>query len=128
MGFARWVFRIAGIYGLLVLLPLYFMEAMIGRDNPPPITHPEYYYGFIGVAVAWQVVFLVIGQDPIRYRALMIVSVLEKFPFGIAAIILFAQNRIAEQVLAGGLIDLVLGALFVAAWWRTAPGTTKETS
>jgi len=58
MKFAKVVFLVAGIYGLIVLLPLYFMEAQTGRDYPPPITHPEYYYGFIGVAVAWQLVFL----------------------------------------------------------------------
>jgi hypothetical protein len=41
MVFARRVFLIAGIYGLLVLLPLSFMEGRIGRDQPPPITHPN---------------------------------------------------------------------------------------
>ena len=39
--FASRVFRIAAIYGLIVLLPQYFMEGRIGRDTPPPITHPE---------------------------------------------------------------------------------------
>ena len=70
MIFARRVFLIAGIYGLLVLLPLYFMEARIGRDQPPAITHPEYFYGFLGVAVSWQVAFLVISRDPVRFRPL----------------------------------------------------------
>ena len=71
MRFARWVFRLAGIYGLIVLLPQYFLEERIGRDDPPPITHPEHFYAFLGVAVAWQVAFLVIAQDPIRYRPIM---------------------------------------------------------
>ena len=39
--FARRVFMVAGVYGLIVLLPQYSMEAQIGRDYPPPITHPE---------------------------------------------------------------------------------------
>lgn len=60
MKFARIVFLVAGIYGLIVLLPLYFLEAQTGRDYPPPITHPEYYYGFVGVGVAWLLAFLVI--------------------------------------------------------------------
>jgi len=49
MKFARVVFLVAGIYGLIVLLPQYFLEAKVGLDSPPPITHPEFYYGFIGV-------------------------------------------------------------------------------
>ena len=72
MVFARRTFLIAGVYGLLALVPMYFLEGRIGRDIPPPITHPEYFYGFIGVAVAWQVAFLVIARDPVRFRPLMI--------------------------------------------------------
>ena len=83
MIFARRVFLIAGIYGLLVLLPLYFLEARIGRDQPPAITHPEYFYGFLGVAVSWQVAFLVISRDPVRFRPLMVPAVLEKATFGL---------------------------------------------
>ena len=52
MRFARVVYFIAGIYGLLVLLPQYFLEEKTGRDFPPAITHPEFFYGFIAVAVA----------------------------------------------------------------------------
>ena len=61
---ARRLFLIAGIYGLAVILPQYFLEARVGRDYPPAITHPEYFYGFLGVAAAWQVAFLVIATDP----------------------------------------------------------------
>ncbi len=79
MKFAKIVFYVAGIYGLLVLFPQYFMEAKNGRDFPPPITHPEYYYGFIGVALAFQILFLIIARRPVQYRAAMIPSVIEKF-------------------------------------------------
>jgi len=68
MRVARIVFRVAGVYGFLALLPQYFMEQQIGRDYPPPITHPETFYGFIGIALAWQAAFLVIARDPVRFR------------------------------------------------------------
>ena len=113
--FARRVFTGAGIYGLIVLVPQYFLATRIGADTPPPITHQEYFYGFIGVAVAWQVVFLLIGQDPARYRPLTIPAVLEKLAFGVPAIVLYAQGRLPGSVLFFGLIDLTLAALFVAA-------------
>jgi hypothetical protein len=66
IAFARRVFTLAGLYGVLVLVPQYFMEDQVGRDFPPPITHPENYYGFIGVALAWQVLFFILARDPVR--------------------------------------------------------------
>ena len=119
MKFARLVFLVAGIYGLIVLLPGYFLEERTGRDFPPPITHPEYYYGFIGVAVAWQVVFLILSRDPIRYRPMMIPAILEKATFGVAVVILFSQHRVSTLTLALALIDSTLGVLFVLAYIKT---------
>jgi hypothetical protein len=116
------VFRIAAIYGFIVLLPQYFLEDKTGRDVPPAITHPEYYYGFIGVAVAWQLVFLVMSRDPIRYRPLMIPSMVEKAAFGFPAIVLFAQGRLSAATLGFGLIDMTLGVLFAIAYVKTRGG------
>jgi hypothetical protein len=121
MIFARRAFLIAGIYGLLVLLPLYFMEARNGRDQPPAITHPEYFYGFLGVAVSWQVAFLVISRDPVRFRPLMVPAVLEKATYGIATIALFVGGRLSGQMLMSGLIDLTIGVLFIVAYLRAGP-------
>lgn len=117
--FARRVFTAAGIYGLIVLLPQFFLAGRIGRDTPPAITHVEYFYAFTGVAVAWQVVFLMIGRDPERYASLMLPAVLEKLAFGVPALVLYAQGRLPGSVLLFGLLDLTLGALFIASWRST---------
>jgi hypothetical protein len=117
--FARRVFTVAGIYGLIVMVPQYFLAARISRDTPPAITHLEYFYGFVGLAVAWQFVFLLIGRDPERYRPLMIPAVLEKLAFGVPAIGLFLQGQLPGSVLFFGLLDLTLGVLFVTAWRLT---------
>ena len=109
----------AGIYGLVVLLPQYFLEGKNGRDFPPAITHPEYYYGFIGVALAWQVLFLIVSRDPSRYRQMMIPSVLEKASFGIAVVVLYLQHRVSVVLLGAGIIDLIFGLLFIVAYVRT---------
>jgi hypothetical protein len=119
MKFARTIFVIAGMYGLLVMLPQYFLEGRIGRDTPPPISHPEFYYGFIGVTIAWQILFLIISKNPLRYRAMMIPAVLEKAVFITPIIILFLQGRIAPIALAPAGLDLVLGILFVMAFLKT---------
>ena len=119
MRFAKIVFLVAGVYGLLVLLPQFFLEERAGRDFPPPINHPEYYYGFLGVAAAWQVLFLILSGDPARYRAMMIPSVLEKISFGAAAVVLFLQGRVAPVLLPFAAIDLLFAALFLAAYLKT---------
>lgn len=118
MKFAKWVYRTAGIYGLLVLAPLLFLERTVSQTSPPAITHPEYYYGFAITGVAWQVAFLVISTDPQRFRTLMPVTWLEK-SYGLITVVLYLENRVSSQVLALGLIDLLLGALFIGAYVTT---------
>ncbi|PYV84038.1 MAG: hypothetical protein DMG93_06485 [Acidobacteria bacterium] len=82
MKFAKVVFTIAGILGLLELVPLYFMYNVIGRQDPPVITHPGFYYGFVGTVVA--------------------------------------QSRMHPSDLPFGVQDLLLGILFIAAFFKTA--------
>jgi hypothetical protein len=121
MRFAKIVFWVAAIWGIVALTPLYFMFDLIGRNDPPPITHPGFFYGFVGIALAWQVAFIFIATDTVRYRPLMIPSVLEKVSFGAAVIVLVLEGRMhkSDLVLAGA--DLFLGLLFVIAYFKT-PG------
>jgi hypothetical protein len=113
--FAR-VFLGAGIYGIVTLLPQYFLEEKLGRDFPPPLTHPEHFYGFIGVALAWQFVFLIIARDVQRHRLFILPAILEKLSFGVAALVLYAQGRLAALVAGAGVIDLLFAVLFVLAF------------
>ncbi|SFH81912.1 hypothetical protein [Planctomicrobium piriforme] len=126
MKFARYVFLLSGIYGLLVLIPQYFMEGIFNGMNPPAITHPEFYYGFIGVALAWQIAFLIMSRDPLRYRPLMLAAVVEKFSFGIAAIVLLAQGRIPDMMFGAAMFDTFLGCLFIAAYVVTGQEQRKQ--
>jgi hypothetical protein len=126
MQYARRVFYVAGVYGLAVLLPQYFLEGRLGRDFPPPINHPEHFYGFVGVAAAWQVAFLVIARDPVRYRLMMLPGILEKLSFGGAAIVLYLKGRIPPMVLAFGIADLGWAALFAAAFLKVTATTPKD--
>jgi hypothetical protein len=119
MRFAKGVFWVAGIWGFLVLTPLYFMFDLIGRQDPPPITHPGFFYGFVGAGLAWQVAFLFIAADPARFRPLMIPSILEKVSYGAAIIALVWQGRMHESDLVFAGTDLLLGLLFVIAYSKT---------
>ena len=89
----KWVslwYRGAAIYGLAVLLPQYLQSP-----------------------------FWIIGGDPLRYRALMPVTVLEKLVFGVPVAILYAQGRAPAFLLPFGVIDLILGLGFFLAWRAT---------
>jgi hypothetical protein len=123
MKFAKIVFWIAGIWGVLVITPLYFLFDLISRNDPPQITHPGFFYGFAGAALAWQIAFLFIAQDPARFRPLMIPSILEKVSYGVAVLVLVSQGRMHPSDLVFGCTDLLLGILFVVAYFKTPPRT-----
>ena len=118
--FAKIVFRSAGLWGVLTLAPLYFMLDRIGNQYPPAITHPDFYYGFVGVALAWQAAFLVISSDPVRFRPFMIAAILEKFLYVMSVSTLYAQGRLEGGQLAVAAPDFALGILFIAAFLKTS--------
>jgi hypothetical protein len=118
--FARVVFTIAGVWGVLIMTPLYFTFDAVGRAYPPPITHPDLYYGFIGVTLAWQIAFLMIGTNPVRYRTIMLAGFLEKFLYVGTMVTLFLQGQLQTgQAAAIILPDGTLGLLFVASFLKT---------
>lgn len=121
MKFARIVFYVAFVWGILILTPLYFMFDTIGRQDPPPITHPGFYYGFTSVGLAFQFLFLFIARDPIRFRPMMLPSVLEKFGYFATFATLYAQHRLHASDLGFACIDLIFGILFILAFFATAP-------
>jgi hypothetical protein len=124
MKFAKIVFLIAGIYGIVVVTPLLVMEGIINATTPPAITHPEYYYGFVCVALVWQFLFLMLSRDPVRYRPIMLMAVLEKVS-GIAFILLVLLHRSPPSMLIG-VVDVGLGTLFLIAYVRTAPARVQQ--
>lgn len=115
MRFPRWIFAAAGVYGFVTLLPLYFLEHLV----TPALGRPEFYYGFIGVALSFQVLFLIIARDPRRLRPAIPACVLEKMTWAVAIAWLWSQGRIAAPLPLLGFIDLVWGLLFVAAYLKT---------
>lgn len=111
-----WWFRGAAVFGLVALLPQYLLPQPPGAELVA--------YGFIGTASAFQLVFWVIGGDPVRYRALMLPSVAEKLAFGVPALLLFAGGKAPPAVLLFAGIDLALGLGFLLAWRATPAAAT----
>ena len=114
--FARWVFRIAGLYGIVVLAPMLFME----RQIAPGAAHPVFFYAWICVNLAWQILFLTLSTDPIRYRPMMPVCVLQKASAVIAIPWLYALGRVGGMWMGAAASDLVFAILFLAAYRLTA--------
>ncbi len=116
MKFSKRLFLVAGIYGLAIIMPMYFLKDLVARLDPPAITHPEYYYGFLGVAAAWQVMYLVVSLDPARFRPMIPPAVFAKLSFVLAVFVLFALGRASALVAMAVVGDLIFAALFAYAY------------
>ncbi|HRE60826.1 MAG TPA: hypothetical protein PL096_06915 [Micropepsaceae bacterium] len=125
MKLARWIFLVAGVYGLAVLTPAMFAGPTV-PDGDPLAPYAAYFYGFVGIALVFQLVFLLIASDPARYRPLMALSVLEKASFFVPGLLLYSTGRLAEGPLFyGSMIDGVLLVLFVIAFVATRQEPAK---
>ena len=119
MRFANDVFTGAGVWGIVGLTPLFWLLDLTGRHYPPPTEYPHFVYGFFSVALAWQIAFLVIGWNPVRFRPLMIPAVLEKLSFVATTVVMYGQSRISGNDAQVAIPDLLLCVLFVLAFVKT---------
>jgi hypothetical protein len=119
MRFAKYVFIGAGIWGIAVLTPLFWLVDITGRQYPPPNDYPQFFYGFIAVAMAWQIAFIVIGSNPLRYRAFMIPAMIEKFGYVSLLFLLYGRSRIPAIDVQPAIPDGLIGILFVVAFFMT---------
>jgi len=117
--FARWVYGIAAAYGFLVLTPLLFTEGQMAKVDGRALGHPEYYYGFLGAALVFQFVFLLIARDPMRLRPVMVATILEKLAWGVVVTVLVLQGRTRGPVVMFAAIDVLWAPLFAWAYVRT---------
>ncbi len=126
IAFAKRAFQIAGVWGLLIL-SLVYGAYLLGLEGVTFDTdRPDIVHGFFLVALAWQVAFLLIATDPVRYRPLMLAAMLEKFPFTLAVLALYANGQVPQTMLVLGLIDGILGVLFSIAYIWTDPASVAE--
>lgn len=116
MKFAKIVFTLAGVWGIVVLTPLFALFDITGRPYAVPTDYPHFFYGFLSVAMAWQIAFLIIGSDPARFRPLMIPSIIEKVGYVVILALLHGRGRISTDDAMAGVPDLILGILFIAAF------------
>jgi len=113
---ARYIFLISGIYGITILVPQLFRENAFA-----PLTHPEFFYGFILVTLAFQVLYLVISSDPLKYRYIMLPGMISKGAYITSCIILFLNGRLNKEILIASSPDLLMLGLFIYCFIITVP-------
>lgn len=71
------------------------------------------------MTLAWQIAFLIVASDPLRYRPIMIAAIVEKFGYVAALVLLAINHRVEGLPLAffGG-IDLAWGIVFLICYLR----------
>lgn len=126
MKLAKWVFRTAGIFGLIVMVPLLFAMKLIDQIMPPAVNHPEFFYGFVILNICWQILYLFLSKDPIRFRPMMIPSFFAKASAPIALMWLYIQDRISNQWVAAAILDGVFAILFLVSFWVTRQESTSH--
>lgn len=113
MRLAKWIFLVAGGFGLLATVPLLFTESAMG------VKQPEFYYGFVCLNLCWQILYLFLSSDPVRYRSMMIPAFLAKASGAIALSWLYLLTRVSTQWIVIGAVDGLFAILFVVAYWST---------
>jgi hypothetical protein len=113
MKLAKWIFLVAGIFGLLLTIPLAFTEKVF------EVKQPEFYYGFVFLDICWQILYLFLSSNPVRYRPMMIPAFLAKASGTAALTWLYLAGRVSGQWIAVGSIDGVFAVLFLVAFWAT---------
>ena len=113
MKFAKWIFLIAGILGLLSTVPLAFAEKVMA------VKQPEFYYGFVFLNICWQILYVFISSDPVRYRPMMIPAFLAKSSGTVALTWLYLLGRVPSHWIAIGTVDGVFAVMFLVAFWAT---------
>jgi hypothetical protein len=92
----------------------HFLVDLTGRQYAAPVDYPHFFYGFLSVAMAWQLAFLVIGSNPMRFRPLMIPGIIEKLSHVTGVAVLYNLGRISmTDAMAAG--RPMLGVLFILA-------------
>jgi hypothetical protein len=115
---ARWIFSLAAVYGIPLFVTWFFHTPhMVGRASSQ---QPEIYYGFAGLGLAWQIAFLLIASDPLRYRPLMLIAAIgEKFLFSGLLVLLLIRGIARPHWIPAAVIDFVLGCGFLLSYVLT---------
>jgi len=126
MTFARLAYLLAGLWGVIVIA-LGYASYITGTDQSlAAIARPEMVHGFFLMAMPWQLLFLVISRDPLRYNTIMPITVLEKLPFAAVTLTLFTKGQVTPMMGFFAAMDGLWGVSFCVAYWLTRRAASRQ--
>src|SRR4028118_819810 len=112
MRFAQLVFAASGIYGLLLIPSMGFLEARIGlRQNWADAA-------FLLLAMLSPLISLCAAAGVTRIRLMLVPAFAHKLVYGLAGIVYLLSGRVGAGVLPVVVLDTAFGALFLIAYLR----------
>ena len=125
MKFARWVFLAAGIFGLVLLIPLVY-SILVSRQPilPGGSSVGLFFYVSVFQYVCWQILYLFLAKDPLRYRPIMIPAFLAIAVTPFYPIWLYVYGFRLWIPITG--INIAFALLFVLAFWLTGRETKSS--
>ena len=116
---AKLIFRVAAVWAILALTPILFFPNRIGNPVPRPLTEPEYFHGFLALSLLFALLYLVIATNPIRYRPVMWIGILQKFVYPLAIFGLLSTHRAPPTKSFYAGVEFLFGLLFILALIKT---------
>jgi len=112
----RWIFLIAGILGLLLVIPVAYNLITSGQELLPNFESTGLFvYVFLFQYTCWQIFFFIISRDPARYRPMMILAFLVEVSMPFNSIWLYFYGLKPWIFLT--IVSLIFALLFLIAFW-----------
>jgi hypothetical protein len=116
--FARIVFVVAGVLGLLLLLPLAYSAVVDGQGILPGLGGAGMFFlGFVAQYMCWQILYLVLATNPVRYRPMMIPAFFAQAMGALYPQWLYLYGF--EPWVPVAAVEIALAILFLVAYWTT---------
>lgn len=120
MKFARTTYLVAGVFGLLLMIPIAYAAIFDASDTMPGLMPAGLtFYGAILQFAACQVLLLILASNPLRFRPMMIPAFLAEVVAPLNTAWLYFYG--VQPWSAVTVVFLLLAILFLVAYFRTRP-------
>jgi len=118
MKLARWVFLVAGVVGLLPVVQMIYGALINGETFLLDFANMGlFFYVAVFQYGLWQVLFIILATDPVRYRPMMIVAIFVEVTAALNPAWLYLYGFIFWIPVV--FVNLAMAILFLVAFWFT---------
>jgi hypothetical protein len=118
MRLSRWVFAIAGTFGVILILPFAYTTVVSGELSLPDGSGAGLFLiGSFLQHIVWQIVYFIIATDPHRFRPMMVPAIFSMGISGFSSIWIYAYGiRMGVPV---GVVSVLMALTFIVAYWQS---------